>query len=120
MGAGGRALRLSADVVAASHTVGCAYSNSTRIWFTFTPSPWATLIFLILPATGAVMLVSIFIASSTIIRSFVCSVWPGWALSLTTTPATGLRQTFDSSTFSSTGGASAPGPGTVTGCTVVG
>src|SRR6266568_7136363 len=79
------------------------YSNSTSIWFTFTASPGFTFTDFTLPATGEVTLVSIFIASSTIIRSLGSKVWPGCALTLNATPATGLRQTLASSTLASEG-----------------
>src|SRR5664279_3488003 len=54
-------------------TTRLGYSNSTRIWFIFTASRGDMLTDFSFPAIGAVTLVSIFMASSTTIRSLTSS-----------------------------------------------
>src|SRR6516225_10151860 len=73
------------------------HSNSTRTCPPWTKSPTLALILAILPAMGAVMTVSIFIASRTIRTSLTLMVWPTWMGILATVPAIGLRHTLASS-----------------------
>src|SRR5512143_2096223 len=73
------------------------YSSSTRICPCWTASPTLALILATLPATGAVITVSIFIASRTIRTSSTWMVCPTWAETRETVPEKGLRQTLLSS-----------------------
>src|ERR1022692_1967295 len=82
------------------------YSNSATIWPACTPSPWVTAMAAIRPGPGAVILVSIFMASRTTRMSPVCRLCPTCAATRTTMPETGLRQTLSSFTgLLSAGGA---------------
>src|SRR4029077_2139342 len=69
------------------------YSNSTSTCPPCTKSPTLALILATLPAIGAVITVSIFIASSTRRGSLAWIVCPTWAAMRETVPAQGLRQT---------------------------
>src|SRR5271157_5948630 len=72
-------------------------SNSTRTCPCCTASPTLTLILATLPAMGAVITVSIFMASRIRRTSFTRMVCPAWAEILDTVPEKGLRQTLPSS-----------------------
>src|SRR5271157_370833 len=72
-------------------------SNSTRTCPCWTASPTLTLILATLPAMGAVITVSIFMASRTRRTSLTRMVCPAWAEILDTVPEKGLRQTLASS-----------------------
>src|SRR5450755_928540 len=74
------------------------YSNSTTTCPFCTPSPALTFTLETLPSMGAVIFVSIFIASRTSRMSPVWMLCPGCAATFTTTPEMGLRHTFASLT----------------------
>src|SRR5271157_1593528 len=72
-------------------------SNSTRTCPCWTASPTLTLTLATLPAMGAVITVSIFIASRIRRTSLTWMVCPAWAETLDTVPEKGLRQSLPSS-----------------------
>src|SRR5271157_4223953 len=72
-------------------------SNSTRTCPCWTASPTLTLTLATLPAIGAVITVSIFMASRIRRTSLTRMVCPAWAEILDTVPEKGLRQTLPSS-----------------------
>src|SRR5208282_5124410 len=76
------------------------YSNSINTWFSLTASPGATFTDFTFTAIGAVTLVSIFMASRTTSKSSNWNGCAGCTQTRTTIPATGLRQTLDSSAAS--------------------
>src|SRR5271165_3520796 len=73
------------------------HSNSTRTCPCWTASPTLTLTLATLPAMGAVITVSIFMASRTRRTSLTRMVCPACAELLDTVPEKGLRQTLPSS-----------------------
>ena len=75
---------------------GC-YSNETRICPGFTASVGATSTDFTIPDVSALILISIFIASRTSSRSFSFTRSLGFTCTRTTTPASGLRHSLDSS-----------------------
>jgi len=79
------------------------YSNSISAWPLLTASPGVAMMALTVPAVWAVMLVSIFIASSTTSRSCGCNFWPTCTLTRFTIQAIGLRHTFSSGRLSACG-----------------